>query len=295
VDIQLKESTIKKIKSLANQEFDSIKEKAIALDDLFGEIGYFIPTKIIIGGYLCQEISQIQNENIKKIINDFKGNINYKQLVNSSAEYNRLNEEVFKYLFLEKKITIVGGNSSQKSFDEWEKSVNFENAEIIEHSQKTSIIDLIDNFLDTDIKNKLNEPLKLVSQKYKKREKYYDDLNEAKKSIITNTIEGDYDQKNGICKNEDLIYSIKIEIREAGKRIISDYFSDIIVGWHINACWGLDDDGENTNGIYNFKDPILSKRIYFEFTSKTWWWIFFTRSQCYDLEIFLMKRPELGD
>ena len=170
--------------------------------------------------------------------------------------------------------------------------MNYENAKIIEHSNKKSIISLIDNFLDTDIKNKLKEPLKLVSQKYDKRKEYYENLNEAKKSIRANKIEGDYDQKNGICKNEDLIYSTKIEIREKGKRIVSDSFSDIIVGWHVNACWGLDDDGENTNGIYNFNDPILSKSIYFEFTSKNWWWIFGRRSQCYDLEIFLMKRPE---
>ena len=285
-DIQLRNFYKKKIENLANNTFYSDEEKAKALDDLFTEIGYFIPTKIIIGGYLYEEISQIENENIKKIINDYKSNINFTNLINSTDEYIKLNENVFKYLFLEKKVKIIGGDSSKKSFDEWEKSVNYENAKIIEHSHKKSIISLIDNFFDEDIKYRLREPLKLISQKYDKRKKYYENLNKAKQMIIANTIKGDYEQKNGLCKKDDLIYSIRKEIREEGKRIVSDSFSDIIVGWNIISGWGND----GTNGVYTFNDPILSQRIYFEFKSKTVF--FFDRAQNYDLEIFLMKFPE---
>ena len=286
-DIQLRDFYKKKIIALANKDLYSVEDKAKELDELFDDIGYYIPKKIIIGGYLYLEISQIENEKIINIINDYKGNINFDNLNISSAEYKYLNEEVFKYLFSEKKIKIVGGDSSKKSFDEWEKSVNYENAKIIQHSDKKSMIKLIDNFFDEDIKYKLEEPLKLVSQKYDIRQKYIDNLIKAKKSIKADTIKGDYEQKNCPLQNDDLIYSIKIEIRESGKRIISDSFSDIIVGWNITSHWGYD----GTNGDYSFKDPILSKSIYFESTSKKTW-IFFNRKQNYDLEIFLMKLPE---
>ena len=288
-DIHLTDFYKTKIEELANQESDSVEEKAKDLDELFADIGYFIPTKIIIGGYFYVQISQIENEALINIINEFKGNINYTDIIDSSVEYNTLNEEIFKYLFLEKKIKIVGGNSSNKSFDEWEKSLNYENARIIEHSLKKPIYKLINDFLDKDIKDKLKEPLKLVSQKYDKRKDYFDNLNEAKKSIIVNEIQGDYEKNNGLCKKDDLIYSIKIEIREEGTRKISKSFSDIIVGWNIISNWG-----DDTNGIYTFKDPILSKKMYFEFTSKKWCFIFFCvqRKQDSDLEIFLMKLPE---
>ena len=287
-DIRLKDDYKNKIEKLANQS-DSDEEKAKALDKLFAYIGYYIPTKITIGGYFYVQVNQIENEKLINIINEFKGNISYKDIIDSSGEHNKLNEEVFKYLFSEKKIKIVGGNSSNKSYDEWEKSLNYENAGIIEHSLKIPITDLIDDFLDKDIKDKLKEPLKLVSQKYDKRKKYYDNLNEAKKSIIVKEIQGDYSQKNGLCKKDDLIYSIIKKITGEGTRKISDSFSDIIVGWNITDNWW--EDGKQTNGIYKFKDPILSKKMYFEFTSKTCL-IFWERSQDYDLEIFLMKLPE---
>ena len=286
-DIELKDYYKEKIEDIANETY-SDEEKKKKLDKLFTGIGYFIPRKIIIGGYLYEEISQIENENIKKIINDIKGNINYEDLFNSSAEYNYLNEQVFKYLLSEKKIKIVGGDSSKKSFDEWEKSVNDENAKIIGHSSKMSIIDLIDNSFNKDIKNKLKEPLKFLSEKYDKRKNYSDALSNAKTFIIPNTIEGQYNKNNGICKNDNLIYTKTKHIWEAGTVIVDITFDDIVVGWYIKSCWGND----GTNGNYNFNDPILSKKIYFTFTSQYWWWIFGRREQCYDLEIFLMKRPE---
>lgn len=114
-----------KIEDIANDELYSDEEKALLLDELFNEYGYFVPLKITIGGTFYQEISKIEDENIINNIKQLEANINItisKFNLNSSVEYNKLYENLFKNLYSNEKIHIIGGDTSKKTFEEWEAS-----------------------------------------------------------------------------------------------------------------------------------------------------------------------------
>ena len=279
---------LKKIKDIANQESLSDEEKALKLDKIFNEYGYFIPSKITIGGYFYKEINQIENENLMNNINNFEDKLQFNKFfsLNSSVEYNKEYEELLKVFFSEEKIKIIGGDSSKKSFSEWEESLYYENSKIIEYSNLIEMNSLIKDFLDKDIQDKLNNALNLVDKKYERRKKYYNNIKSAKESIITLSYKGDKAIRNGLCNEDnDLIYSYRIKIREKGIRYANEPFSDIIVGWKIISNWN-----DGTNGDYEFTNPILTYSINFKFKSKTNYKI--DRAQNYDLVIYLMKFPE---
>ena len=290
-NIEANKSFKKKIEEIAYEELYSDEEKASKLDKLFNEYGYFIPLKITIGGYFYQEINKIENENLINEMIGLDGNMNLKiskniQL-NSSLEYNSLYENFFNNLFSSENIKIFGGDTSKKTFNEWEASLNYENAQIIEYNNIVGINSLIEDFLDRDIKIKLKNPLNIINTKYEKRKEYYERLKEAKEFILNEEIKNeDHSKRNGLCYNDDLIYSETFPIKKTDtKKIIDESFQDIIVGWKI-----ISKRNDGYNGKFTFKDPILTKKIYIEFVPKTTLKI--SRDQQYDLEIFLIRLPE---
>lgn len=144
---------------------------------------------------------------------------------------------------------------------------------------------MIEDFLDKDTKNNLTNALNLVNKKYEQRKIYYEKLKEAKEFILYGYINDDKNKRNGLCNKDDLIYSELIRIKD-DKLIIEDRsFEDIIVGWKI-----ISKRNDGKNGNYYFKDPILTKRINFQFKPKTTFYV--NREQIYDLEIFLIKLPK---
>lgn len=290
-NIEANKSFKKKIEEIAYEELYSDEEKASKLDKLFNEYGYFIPLKITIGGYFYQEINKIENENLINEMIGLDGNMNLKiskniQL-NSSLEYNSLYENFFNNLFSSENIKIFGGDTSKKTFNEWEASLNYENAQIIEYNNIVGINSLIEDFLDRDIKIKLKNPLNIINTKYEKRKEYYERLKEAKEFILNEEIKNeDHSKRNGLCYNDDLIYSETFPIKKTDTiKIIDESFQDIIVGWKI-----ISKRNDGYNGKFTFKDPILTKKIYIEFVPKTTLKI--SRDQEYDLEIFLIRLPE---
>lgn len=287
-NIQLNDNFKKKIEDIANEESYSDEKKALKLDKLFTEYGYFIPLKITVGGYFYKEVNQIENEKLLNNLNNLESNFKFNKSINlnSSVEYNKLQEEILKNLFSEEKIRIFGGDTSKKSFSEWEESLNYENSKIIEYSNFIQINSLIEDFLDKDIKIKLDNALNLIDKKYEERKKYYEHIKEAKESIISDDIKGSGSQRNGICNEDNLIYSYKKQIRKKGQEIINEIFSDIIVGWRI-----ISNINDGSNGDYSFKNPILNNSINFEFNSKKGK-IFGKKAQSYDLIIFFMKSIE---
>lgn len=288
-DIEINESFKKKIEDIADEDSFSDEEKAIKLDKIFNEYGNFIPLTIKIGGYFYQDAKNIENENLINEMKNLKSNVNltFSSLgsLNSNIDYDKSYKDFFKNLFSSEKIQIIGGDTTKKSFEEWETSLTYENAQIIEHSNFIEISSLIDDFLDTKRKMKLEKSLNLVNKKYEKRKEYYDNINEAKQYINSIDISGAHTKRNGICYKDDLIYSEITNIDGNKETIIDISFKDIIVGWKITS---LRNDGKN--GDFSFSDPILEKKIYMKFTPKSG--IFSDRDQKYNVEIFLMKIPE---
>ena len=289
-DIEINESFKRKIEDIADEDSFTDGEKAMKLDQIFSEYGYFIPLKMNIGGYFYQEAKTIENENL---INDMKqleanANLNFgKGNLNSSAEYDKSYEDFFKNLFSSEKIQIIGGDTSKKSFEEWETSLNYENARIIEYSNFIEANSLIEDFLDKERKAKLKNALNLVGKKYQRRKEYYDNINGAKEYINSITISGDQTKRNGLCYENDLIYTEIINIRGNKEQTIDISFNDIIVGWKINSNRN---DGKNSK--FTFDEPILTKKVYMKFSPKSAYMGITTSDQKYDVEIFLMKFPE---
>ena len=288
-DIEANPSFKKKIEEIANEESYTDDEKASKLDKLFNEYGYFIPLKISIGGYFYQEINKIQSENLINEMKNLDANMNLKiskiQL-NSSLEYNNVYENFFNNLFSSENIKIFGGDTSKKTFNEWEASLNYENSQIIEYSNIIEINSLVEDFLDRDIKIKLKNPLNIINKKYEKRKEYYEKIKNAKEYILHDEIKNeDHSKRNGLCYTDDLIYSEIRYIKSDNKQVIDESFQDIIVGWKI-----ISKRDDEYNGKFTFKDPILTKKIYIQFVPKTTLKI--SRDQKYDLEIFLIKLPE---
>ena len=289
-DIEANPSFKKKIEEIANEELYTDDEKASKLDKLFNEYGYFIPLKISIGGYFYQEINKIQSENLINEMKNLDANMNLKiskniQL-NSSLEYNNVYENFFNNLFSSENIKIFGGDTSKKTFNEWEASLNYENSQIIEYSNIIEINSLVEDFLDRDTKIKLKNPLNIINKKYDKRKEYYEKIKDAKDYILHEEIKNiDHSKRNGLCYNDDLIYSETRSIRSDNTETIDESFQDIIVGWKI-----ISKKNDGYNGKFTFKDPILTKKIYIKFEPKTTLKI--SRNQKYDVEIFLIRLPE---
>ena len=288
-DIKANESFKKKIEEIACEEIYSDEEKASKLDKLFNEYGYFIPLKITIGGYFYQEVNKIENENLLNEMKKLNADMNLKfnkNNLNTSVEYENLYENFYKNLFSSENIRIVGGDTSKKTFNEWEASLNYENSQIIEYNNIIEISSLIEDFLDKKIKIKLNNALNIVNKKYEKRKEYYEKLKEAKEFILYGEIKNeDHSKRNGLCFKDDLIYSELIKIDTDETKYIDDSFPDIIVGWKI-----VSERNDGYNGKFTFKDPILTKKFKIKFEPKTTFGLH--RDQKYDLEIFFIKLPE---
>lgn len=278
--VPINEYFLKKIIKIANSG-SSDTDKAEKLIKIFSEFGYFIPLNIKIGGYFYKKIDNNENyQNLNKLL-EFESKLD-SDAIKSNAEYKNLLNTFIKNFYSEENIYIVGGDINKLDIEEWKSSLNYGNAQIIEYNNLVKITDLLDDFLDDDIYDKLENPLKLVEKKYKNRELYYETLKKAKE-YKTNEIDikGRDNKRNGLCENNELIYSVLFNIYEK-ERLIDESFNDIIVGWKIISKW---DDG--TNGSYILSnDPILTTKIKCKFESRAF------RTQDFDLQVFLMKKPE---
>ena len=192
-------------------------------------------------------------------------------------------EDISK-IFLNENTQIIGGDKNEKNFEKWTQSVEISNSNIIEC---TNIIEA-KNILPNELKDKLKKPLQLVEEKYLKRRKYFQYINSLK-DIELNVKKGYNDISKGICKEGNIPEIYKKEIYVYGdksfgytKKIISEAFEDIIVGFKIISK--RDDD---YNGEWDIKfNPLLKKEINISFESQ------FLRVEKYMLYVYLMKFPE---
>lgn len=146
----------------------------------------------------------------------------------------------------------------------------------------------VTHLLDYQLKMKLQYPLIYIENKYQQRKEYYKIIQDLKE-ITKNDKTGGGSSTQGLCNKDrsNLIYSKNIDVDESWKfrDSILNYhnsFTDIIVGWKIKSL-------ANLNGSWTVEDnPILKHEISITFkrTAKVF-------GIGYDIEIFLMKEPEL--
>ena len=287
-DLSFKKNFIDKFNIIANDN-SSDKDKAKEIDEIFETYGYYIPLKIYIGGLF---LNNYNKENIRGL-RDSLFHLNKKLEYNQNKEELQFKSEVdfssdneITKIFINENTKIIGGDRTEKNLEKWTKSVNIFNSNVIEY---TNMIEA-KNILPIELKQKLKIPLQLVEEKYLARKKYIQIIKSLKDIKIEDEIKGYDNISKGICEKRKIpiIYEKKIDIfTEAGiisyeKKIITEFFNDIIVGFKI-----VDERKDGLNGEWKiYTNPLLQKEIKFRF------WSQFSREQRFSLYIYLIKFPE---
>ena len=281
-DIKLDKYFLNKINKIADEKESDDKTKAIEIDKLFESYGFYVPQKIYLGASYVIEIdkSQISESGLF----DIKGKAQLDDDEGGEVNYN--NKKIINFLNKNNKTNIIGGNKYAKKYEDWKYTIDEDNMEIIGYDNFIEVSQL----LDYDLKKKIKIPLKIVEKKYKEREEYYKLIKNLKEVAKTNK-NGGGSSSQGICdKNQSqLIYSKKIDIDVSwnigdSTLYYDESFNDIIVGWKMNSL-------EKLNGKWTVNgNPILKHEISIQFERSAK--IF---GLGWDIEIFLMKNPEINN
>ena len=288
-DLVFNDKYINELNQISERDI-SDEDKALKIDDVFRRTGFFIPLKIYIGGIFSYENIKIEKETAseknEKFSLDFqKGLLGNKNSLTYSAKDKNNGKNTYKSL------KIIGGDIFKEDLDQWKKTVNLDNSNIIEYSNLISAKDI----LPLKLKNKLEIPLKLVEEKYTKRKKFFNKihfLKEKQYNLIDQKDYGNFQEGElEVCQKrfEPEIYVEKIKFYAETTffywttKIFERSFDDLIVGFKII--------GNRENNYYNgewtiLNNPILSHDIKIKFVSQ------FYRVINFIIEVYLMKTPK---
>ena len=180
------------------------EEKSSELEDQLETIGYYVPLQIEIGAMFSLKIDDFKmNRNFSSSYN-FDSNI---ELSDYKGNYKRekISEEDMQKLFSFQYKNFKGGDIKVENFEDWKKTVNLENAEVIGYKNLKKITDLIKG-----ISYKLEGAIKIVDEKYRARKKYFEIIESLKGKYNTSVRTGMDTYENGICHEESK--SPKIEV-----------------------------------------------------------------------------------
>ena len=285
-DLSFSKYYIDQFKQIANSNASNEK-KAEELENIFTNIGYYIPKKIYIGGMLINHTDKVKRAKTVNTINslDFSFNKNIKLDSGfSSSNKNKLNE-----IYNSEKTEIIGGNYTSKNFEEWIKSIKLSNSSVIECSN----IITAKNILQYDLRKKLEIPLKMIEDKYSRKKKYLEYFDQIRDKKVFEK-KGDNNFSVGICKemkesSEPHIYKKKFTIDTKVSIIPAKYkekfyesFNDIIVGFEIH-----EDRGDGHNGEWKIKnEPLGTKELAIRFESGR------HRGQDFTINVYLLENPK---
>jgi len=282
-DLAFSKYYIDKFQQVANNSLSN-EEKSKQLEDIFKNTGYYIPKKIYIGGMLISNVNQFSNSQTNSL--DFS--------INTNTEFSRTNlsgrnSSKFNEIYNSASTQIIGGDHSAITFEDWIKSINLQNSSVIECCNMTRSKDI----LDSDLQKQLEEPLKLIDEKYERRKNFLKYFNQFENEKLFER-KGYGNFNRGLCqiknvKNEPRIYMENCKVfteitfwppihyEEFHKEFKDNY----IVGFEI-----IDNRRDGHNGEWTIKnEPLLSKGITIEFASG------FLREQDFTVNIYLMEVP----
>ena len=286
-DISFNENYTKKFEKIA-QDNCTDEQKVKYLEDIFKEIGFYIPLRAYVGGYFYNSYKSPNiNANKLKFKKDIATSTSFDSFFNNQGDIKDTHSNSIKQIFTDTNTKTKGGDDSIVDFDKWKKSIKLSNSQVIQY---TNLIEAT-NLLNTNLKHLLKVPIQIIEKKFRKRKKYFD-LIELYKNTKLKSLKG----QDGIvcgkvleCNDPDEveIYCKKFIVKETGQmfkhqvREIKESFTDIIIGFRINSCWN-----DGTNGTWTLEeDPLFQTKIDIKFCSKLF------RGERFDLEVYLMKYP----
>ena len=272
-----------------SNSYDSDEEKAKKIENIFRETGFRIPLKIYLGGsyiykYEKSKFSEIINgkDNFEIKLNNIK--LTGKEDFKNEKHYDFENRNSYK------NVKIIGGDSLIYDKEQWIKTINLENSNVIEYS---NIINT-ENILSLELRNKLRRPLQMIAEKYNKRFSYLKTVNELKKNkikLLNISKYTDFETGNTKENNHDPhIYLKQFHVSVEASLIdmyttynLNENFKDIIVGLKIIGN-RKDNDYNGEWTIMN--NPILSHDLKIKFESR------FVRKINYIIKVYLMETPK---
>jgi hypothetical protein len=283
--INLTKRNREKFERIANS-YSTDEEKLEDLEEVLNTIGYYVPTQLEIGGkFITKDTNSSSHGQYFSNINS-DTNIQT-SLFNNQNKTDFKSEQEIQNMFKSKSRLIKGGDTFQYDLEEWKKSINLDNAEVISYSSFIPI----EEFIDKDTRQKLSGVIRLLNRKYKARKEYLQIIADLKKNNRSISIGeeriGSYE--SGLCKEQDYpkIRCIKTEAKGDGQnfqkieRKCNKNFKEIIVGWKVKDLWS-----DGTNGKWRLiKNPLLSKGIEVDFVSKAF------RGEHFGVDIYVMEEP----
>ena len=284
--LSFSEDIINEFKEIS-KSYESDEVKAEKIENVFRETGFKIPLKIYLGGiYSIKDkesyYGKKQNEKNSFEVKFLQQKIIKKERENKENKYKSENYNTYN------NVNIIGGDVLNYNKEDWIKTINLENSNVIEYS---NIIDT-QSILSLELRNKLSKPLKMVAEKYKMRDFYLKNITSLKEERIKllNYSDNKNFEKGNIqeCKPHIYLKKEKVRIDISYFKMWNTFFyernfKDIIVGLKII---GNRDDNEYNGEWTILNNPILSKEIKIKFESQ------FYRVINYFIEIYLMKTPE---
>jgi tetratricopeptide (TPR) repeat protein len=285
-DIKFKSDFIEEIKEIADLE-SSNEERAKKLEELFQNIGLYIPLKLYIGGLYTFDSKKMNEEQKKESQNKLNADIKLEEsIIGLKNSYCHKKDQEEKFDFSMKTKNYIGGEMN-KDYEEWLKSVNLDNSDFIEYSEFREIFD----FLDINLQNQLREPINMIKDKYNRKMKYVKTIEE----IENNKGEQKYFEKKGnliigkfkeekpdiICLREGINENSKL--KSLNQKFIKKY-EDIIVG--LSILNNRIDQNDNKNGNFSFENPLLKNEINIEFKANI------NQSIDFLIKVYIMKYPD---
>ena len=267
-DIELTQNFNDRFNTIANEQSYTNEEKAEKLDELINRFGYFIPKTINFGGLFMIDSQDIKNSKSEEYINILNGALD-EGSTSINVDYEKDLKNVLNEIYSNSRKFIKGGDLTKENFDDWKLSINKNNAEIINYENIIKITDI----LDEDVKIKLKEPLKIINEKYEKRKKYYEIIQQIKQKKKSGIIKrkGDDEFELGIVNdNSNLIEMQTHKVYQKKKyfrsftKTINISTNDRIVGFKIKS--NKDDNGEwkiKENPLLNFEMSIKFESDWF--------------------------------
>lgn len=131
-DISFSDYIKEQLKEIAESDYNDIK-KAKTIDDELKQYGFYVPTKIEIGGMFSVKTDNLKEDIKRNLKRNFGANINYCYGENKS-KYDQSGEQIVKNIFSQTSKDVKGGNSLEDDYEKWKNSITIENAEIVGYS-----------------------------------------------------------------------------------------------------------------------------------------------------------------
>ena len=267
-DIELMQNYNERFNIIANEQSYTNEEKAEKLDDLINRYGYFIPQTIKFGGLFMIDSVYIKNSKSEEYINKLNGKLEVDS-TKTNIDYEKDLKNILNEIYSNSGKFVKGGDLTKDNFDDWKSSINNNNAQIIDYENIIKITDL----LDENIKIKLKEPLKIINEKYEKRKKYYEIIQQVKQNKKSEEIKrkGNDEFELGIINDNSNLIEIqtnkvyqKYKWFRSFTKTINISTNDRIVGFKIKS--NKDDNGEwkiKENPLLNFEMSIKFESDWF--------------------------------